>query len=105
MTIRLILAIVSSLVVFTFIFTAAYHWLMFGPNITRDSVIEALNYSLQTITTAGYGNWVPAGWDTSKEELQTRIVHVKAISVPFMLVGGSLFAVLIGIVSNILSRR
>ena len=78
---------------------------MFGPSITAESLIEAFNYSLQTITTVGYGNWVPASWDTSNEELQTRILYVKAISVPFMLVGGSLFAVLVGIISNTLSRR
>ena len=90
---------------FAFLFTAAYHWLMFGPSVSAESLIEALNYSLQTITTVGYGNWVPASWDTSKQELQTRILYVKAISVPFMLVGGSVFAVLIGIVSNLLSRR
>lgn len=104
----LVVAIVVSLSVFAFLFTAAYHWLMFGPNITVESLVEALNLtspSLQTITTVGYGNWVPASWDISKEELQTRILYVKAISVPFMLVGGSLFAVLIGIISNALSRR
>ena len=101
----LVIAIVVSLSVFALLFTAAYHWLMFGPHITAESLIEAFNYSLQTITTVGYGNWVPASWDTSKEELQTRILYVKAISVPFMLVGGSLFAVLIGIISNTLSRR
>lgn len=66
---------------------------------------EALNYSFQTITTVGYGNWVPVGWDASKPELQERILYVKAISVPFMLVGGSLFAIVIGIVANFLSRR
>ena len=104
MNTRLVVAIVSSLLVFAFIFTAAYHWLMFGPNISRESLIEALNYSLQTITTVGYGNWVPAGWDITKEELQTRILYVKAISIPFMFVGGSLFVVLIGIISNFLSR-
>lgn len=105
MNTRLVVPILASLFVFAFIFTAAYHWLMFGPNITRDSPIEALNYSLQTITTVGYGNLVPAGWDTREPELQTRILYVKAISIPFMLVGGSLFAVLIGVISNFLSRR
>ena len=63
---------------------------MFGPIPTRDSLIETLNYSLQTITTVGYGNWVPAGWDLKE---------------PFMFVGGALFAVLIGILSNFLSHR
>jgi hypothetical protein len=56
MNIRLVTAILSSLCAFAFIFTTAYHWLMFGPTITGDSMIEALNYSVQTITTVGYGN-------------------------------------------------
>lgn len=73
----LVVAIVFSLSVFAFLFTAAYHWLMFGPNITVESLIEAFNYSLQTITTVGYGNWVPASWDISKAELQTRILYVE----------------------------
>ncbi len=101
----LVVAIVVSLSAFALLFTAAYHWLMFGPHITVESLIESFNYSLQTITTVGYGNWIPASWDVGKEELRTRILYVKAISVPFMLVGGSLFAVLIGIISNALSRR
>ena len=86
-------------------FGAAYHWVMFGPIPTLDSLIETSNYSLQTITTVGYGNWVPAGWDINETDLQNRILYVKAISVPFMLVGGALFAVLIGILSNLLSHR
>ena len=101
----LVSAILVSLFVFAVLSTAAYHWLMFGANVSLDSLIEALNYALQTITTVGYGNWVPASWDPHDKELQTRILYVKAVSVPFMLVGGSLFAVLVGIISNVLSRR
>lgn len=98
-------AIVSCLIVFTVISTFAYHWLMFGSSLTAESTTEALNYSVQTITTVGYGNWVPSSWDMDNGELRKRILYVKALSVPFMLVGGALFAVLIGIVSNALSRR
>jgi hypothetical protein len=43
---------------------------MFGPSPTPDSLIETLNYSFQTITTVGYGNWVPAGWDIKEMDLQ-----------------------------------
>lgn len=68
------------------------------------SSLETFNHSFQTITTVGYGNWVPAGWDIKEMDLQNRILYVKAISLPFMLVGGALFAVLIGILSNLLSR-
>ncbi len=57
------------------------------------------------VLTLLYGNWVPASWDLTQGEVHARILRVKALSIPFMLVGGSLFAVLVGIVSTILSRR
>ena len=59
----------------------------------------------ETITTVGYGNWVPSGWDIKETDLQNRILYVNAISVPFMFVGGALFEVLIEILSNLLSHR
>ncbi len=103
---RLVGGIALALLASSLVFGAAYHWVMFGPIPTRASMIETLNYSFQTITTVGYGNWVPAGWDVIKQtDLQNRILYVKAISVPFMIVGGALFAVLIGILSNLLSHR
>ncbi len=102
---RLVGGIALALLASSLVFGAAYHWVMFGPIPTRDSLIETLNYSLQTITTVGYGNWVPAGWDVKQTDLQNCILYVKAISVPFMIVGGALFAILIGILSNLLSHR
>ncbi len=98
-------AIVLTLLVITVACTVGYRWLMFGWTLSPESLIEDLNYSLQTVTTVGYGNWVPAGWDLTQGEVQARILRVKALSIPFVLVGGSLFAVLVGIVSTILSRR
>jgi len=103
--VQLVGTIALAVLALSFVFGAAYHWVMFGSHLTHDSLIETLNYSFQTITTVGYGNWVPAGWDLRNTELQDRILYVKAISVPFMLVCGALFAVLIGIISNVLSDR
>lgn len=80
---QIIGGIVFALIGFGFVFGAAYHWVMCGSQPTHDSLIETLNYSLQTITTVGYGNWVPAGWDISDTEIRNRILYVKAISVPF----------------------
>jgi hypothetical protein len=88
---RLVVRIALVLLASSFVFGAAYHWVMFGSSPTRDSLIETLNYSFQTITTVGYGNWVPAGWDVKETDLQNRILYVKAISV--------------GILSNLLSHR
>lgn len=98
-------ATLVTLLAVSLICAAAYHLVMFGSGLTRESLTETLNYALQTITTVGYGNWVPAGWNVEDMAIQKRILYVKAISLPFMLVGGTLFAVLVGIVSNLLSRR
>src|SRR2546428_12745510 len=56
---------------------------MFGGQIHRESVIEGLNYSVQTVTTVGYGNWVPPGI----KENDDRILNLKLVSIPFMLIG------------------
>lgn len=73
---------------------------MFNGAITKESVVEALNFSFQTITTVGYGNWVPANVAANDQ----RVFLVKILSLPFMLVGGGIFAVIVGIVANRLSR-
>lgn len=101
----LLAAVLTTTVAVSLVCAAAYHLVMFGSGLTPESLTETLNYALQTITTVGYGNWVPAGWTIQDTEIQRRILYVKAISVPFMLVGGTLFAILVGIVSNFLSSR
>ena len=72
------------------------------------AVIEALNFSVQTITTVGYGNWVsenppchgkvdvwiPLGAAWVKVP---GVLLMKLVSVPFMLVGAGIFAVTIGL--------
>jgi hypothetical protein len=73
---------------------------MFSGKINQSSVIEGLNYSVQTVTTVGYGNWVPPGIT----EDDNRILTLKLVSVPFMLIGATTFSVLIGIVANLFSR-
>lgn len=98
-------AILVTLLAVSLICAAAYHLVMFGSGPTAESLTETLNFSLQTITTVGYGNWIPVGWDVKGAAIQQRILYAKAISLPFMLVGGTLFALLVGIVSNLLSRR
>jgi hypothetical protein len=69
---------------------------MFEGAIDFVSLTEAFNYSVQTITTIGYGNWVPAHVDPR----DPRILTMKRLSIPFMLIAGSLFAVLVGVIAN-----
>ena len=95
-----LLALTSLLLALMLIFGTAYIYIMFRGNVTAESLVEAANYAAQTVTTVGYGNWVPRG----VEEDDSRILEMKRLSVPFMLCGATLFAVIIGIVANLISR-
>lgn len=55
--------------------------------------MEALNFSVQTVTTVGYSNWMPAGVSPG----DPRVFWVKVISLPTMLAGAALFTITIAI--------
>ena len=73
---------------------------MYDDRITVESVVEATNYAAQTITTVGYGNWeTPAlsiGNPLPPNHAQ-KIFRLRALSVPFMILGATLYALLIGV--------
>ena len=89
-----------ALFVAVLLFGMAYIDIMFNGDISAESLTEAAYYAAQTVTTVGYGNWVPKGVDAQ----DPRILEMKLVSVPFMLLGATLFAVIIGIVANLISR-
>ena len=101
---RLAEPFVEWLVVLMVIFSAAYVIVMFDGKPGPEGLIEALNYSAQTITTVGYGNWVPSWWDLDKPELRSRVLRMKLLSVPFALFGATFFGLAIGIAANSVSR-
>jgi hypothetical protein len=80
--------------------SAAYLQVMFDGAMTPASVIEALNYSAQTVTSVGYGNWVPTQWKEADAGFHHRILIMKAISVPFCLLGAGFFAFAVGVLTN-----
>lgn len=92
--------VIATLVAVIILGTLIYINVMFSGKINQSSVIEGLNYSVQTVTTVGYGNWVPPGIT----EDDNRILTLKLVSVPFMLIGATTFSVLIGVVANLFSR-
>lgn len=71
--------------------SSAYIMIRFGGRYTPESVVEALNFSVQTVTTVGYGNWKPA----AVEEWDARVFWVKVISIPTMLAGALAFGLLV----------
>ena len=81
--------------------TIAYWWLMFDWEISERAVIESRNFAAQTITTVGYGNWVPR----SVADDDVRVLAVKAVSIPFMLTGAVLFSLTIGVWANVISEQ
>ena len=94
--IRLIV-VLAALVLFS---SAAYIQIMFDGALTSWKIIEALNYSAQTVTSVGYGNWVPTWWKESDEGFHRRIILMKMASVPFALIGAGFFAFMIGLFTN-----
>lgn len=82
------------------VFGLLYIRILYGGVVKTESVIEAASFATQTATTIGYGNWVPA---TMKPD-DCRILAMKAASVPFMILSAGLFATIIGIAANWLSR-
>ena len=69
---------------------------MFGVRAAiEDSYVDAPYFSVQTVTTVGYGNW----WPPDVKESDPRLFWVKIISIPRMVAGAALFvaAVAIGV--------
>jgi hypothetical protein len=64
---------------------------MYDNQFSGQSVVDGLYFSVQTVTTVGYGNWQPL---TARD---TQVFWVKAISIPTMLAGASLFAAAIAV--------
>ena len=76
------------------------------------SGIEALNYSVQTVTTIGYGNWVSDTAPCNGRQVQLPfgssvpgVLVMKAVSVFFMMVGAIFFAVTIGLAVELIKLR
>ena len=73
---------------------------MYDGRVTRESVIEATSFAAQTITTVGYGNWetparsLGAALPPNQGE---RVLRMRMWSVPIMLAGATLYAILIGL--------
>jgi len=65
--------------------------------------IEALNYAVQTVTTVGYGNWVPESRLTDPD-INGKVLAVKRLSIGFMLLTTPLFAFLTGVAVNLVSE-
>ena len=74
--------------------------------------VEAFSFSVQTMTTVGYGNWWPgmppcdvgsgATALSGYEKATAGILVVKLLSIPFMLVGAFIFAITVALASALL---
>jgi hypothetical protein len=99
-----LLALLGSLLVVMLLCGITYIDVMFDGQVAFESTIEAANYAAQTVTTVGYGNWVPSAWDLKAPELARRVLIMKEASVFFVLIGASIFCTVVGLVANLISR-
>jgi hypothetical protein len=92
------------LLVAIYVGSFAYIDVMFDGRITSESIVEGLNYSTQTVTTVGYGNWVPSQCRMDDPIVQRKILKMKSLSIPYMIFGVLYFTFGIGIIVNVISR-
>jgi hypothetical protein len=76
--------------------TACYIRFFYANAFTEESIIEGLNYSVQTVTTVGYGNWPLA--NVRPTEFQFRTLRICTIAL--MAFGAALFTMVIGMVTT-----
>jgi hypothetical protein len=67
-----------------------------GNNWSGTTIIEGFNYSVQTVTTVGYGNWAPSEIAFT----DPRLVTMKEFSIVLMLFGTGFWSVFIGVVTT-----
>lgn len=78
--------------------TASYVRFFYANEFTGNSMIEGLNYSIQTVTTVGYGNW-PLVRPT-----ESQFRNVRICSIALMASGASLFAMVIWDANHLAAR-
>jgi hypothetical protein len=87
-----------------------YIRIVFDSQHSLESWIEALSFSVQTVTTVGYGNWGVSNASSKcevslqlallwpiQEAGDCRLVNVKMLSIALMLWGALLFAVTVAV--------
>jgi hypothetical protein len=75
---------------------ACYVRFYYANKFTEESIIEGLNYSVQTVTTVGYGNWPLTDVKPTLEQFR----NLRICTIFLMPVGASLFAMTIGMVTT-----
>jgi Trk-type K+ transport system membrane component len=86
---RRIVASALGLIALVALWSSLYIHIVFDGRLTIESLVEGLNFSVQTVTTVGYGNWEPVGLEAWKR------LWLKALSIPLMVVGALFFALLV----------
>jgi hypothetical protein len=96
---RILLLLLLGLFVTAIVFSAAYIKVMYDGEFSLEAIVQAGNYAAQTATTVGYGNWVPVGI----AENDPRVLLMKALSIPFMVLSAAFFSAIVGVVANLLA--
>jgi Ion channel len=69
---------------------------LYGGYLMQSTMIEGLNFSVQTLTTVGYGNW-PL---TALAPNDIRLLVLREYSVGLMIFGASLFTIVFGMTTT-----
>ena len=96
------------LVVVAIVAQADYMEIFYPAAWTSTAFIEGGSFAAQTVTTVGYGNWVPDEWasdsKTRPPDAGQRILRMKRDSI-FMYLGAAVFTAAIGAWVTVFQRR
>lgn len=104
-TVKIALALVVFLVGISLYGAVRYIQVMFNSQLGLEAVVEGFHYSVQSITTIGYGYWEPSkgtAWKLRTTDLQRelQILELKRVSLGIGFLGAFAFGALIAACSE-----
>lgn len=89
---RLLPRVLAYLLGLVILSTLAYIKIIYGATFSWNAIVDGLYFSVQTVTTVGYGDWKPLNMTLQ----DSQVFWMKVVCIPTMIGGASLFAIAIG---------
>jgi hypothetical protein len=81
----------------------SYVYEIYGGRMSSRSLVEGFNFSVQTVTTVGYGNWPIQNTPPTYGESQ--FYELREYSIFLMIAGASLFSMIVGMITTWLMKE
>jgi hypothetical protein len=80
--------------------TDCFVYEIYGGKFSSVSIVEGFNFSVQTVTTVGYGNWPYATKDPAPVFAMEQIMELRKYCIFLMAAGATIFTLLVGMTTT-----